>query len=188
MFTLAGCAIVSCLAFAPALASAMADVATNPIAKPNVQLSTTLPAKTPGMQNYVISTDKGARTIQAKIIRINRRADGTVSGVIVDGVKLNIMGPVAISVATGTGSNNNNNTAQYSQTTTTTQLPGGGTRIDIDHGDGSSTTIVHDPSGGKNGGSRTTTGTDDGEGNTTTTTTTTDGGDGSSTTTITTSP
>jgi hypothetical protein len=187
MSLLAGCAIASCLAFAPSLAAAMADVVTNPIAQPNIQISNTLPVAQPGEQTYVLTLGKTVKQVKAKTIRVHRRADGTVTGVFVDAVKIAAIGTVSVSVATGTGSNSNS-TAQYSQSTTTTSLPGGGTRTDIDHGDGSSTTTIHDPAGGKNGGTRTTTSSTDTEGNTTTTTTTTDGGDGSTTTTTTTSP
>jgi hypothetical protein len=184
---LTGLAIASCVVLVPALATAMADVATNPIAQPNIQLSTTLTLAQPGTQNYVLTMGKTVKQVTAKTIRIARRADGTVSGLFVDGVKLNAIGTVAVSIATGSGSSSNSG-AQYSSSTTITPLPGGGTRTDTTNGDGSSTTTIHDPAGGKNGGSRTTTSSTDSEGNTTTTTTTEDGSDGSTTTTITTSP
>jgi hypothetical protein len=188
MSVLTGLAIAGCLALVPALATAMADVATNPIAQPNIQLSTTLPVATPGMQTYVITFGKTVKHVKAKTIRFNRLGDGTVAGVFADGVRIVGVGPISVSVATGTGSNNNNNTAQNSSSTTITPLPGGGQRTDTTNSDGSTSTTIHDPAGGKNGGSRKTTSSTDSEGNTTTTTTTEDGSDDSTTTTITTSP
>lgn len=186
----AGLAIASCLAFAPSMATAMAEILpTNPIAVPKIELSNTIVVAQPGEQNYVLTIGKTVKQVKGKTIRVHRRADGTVNAIYVDALKLvAAAGPVSVSVATGTGNNNNGGTSYASSTSTTTTLPGGGTRTDIDHGNGSSTTIIHDPSGGKNGGSRDTTSTTDTEGNTTTTTTTEDGSDGSTTTTTTTSP
>lgn len=181
-------AVCGALALAPGLAEA------NPVAKPKVQTSKKLQPKKPGKQTYVIKMGKGQKTVQAKRIRVVRPGDSKkATTVFVDGKSFKVSGVVAVAIATGSsasgqGGNNNNDAQAYSQTTTTTQLPGGGTRTDIDHGNGSSTTIIHDPHGGKNGGTRTTTSSTDSEGNTTTTTTTTDGSDGSSTTTTTTSP
>lgn len=187
MSALAGFAVAGCLAFAPALATA--TVAKNPIAQPNVQLSNSIPDVKPGEQTYVLTLGKTVKQVQAKTIRITRRADGSVIAMFADNVKINAVGTVAVSIATGSGaSNNNNNNTYASSTTTITPLPGGGTRTDTTNGDGSSTTTIHDPAGGKNGGSRTTTSSTDSEGNTTTTTTSTDGSDGSTTTTISTSP
>ncbi len=176
--------VAGCIALVPLLAEA----AKNPVATPNVIVDRELAVATPGEQTYVLKFGKQIKQVSAKTITITRAGDGTVTGVWADGAKLKFAGVVSVSIATGTGANSGGTQASYSQTTTTTQLPGGGTRTDIDHGNGSSTTIIHDPAGGKNGGSRTTTSTTDSEGNTTTTTTTTDGSDGSTTTTTTTSP
>jgi hypothetical protein len=175
------------VALSLALAPMVARAAENPVAEPKVSTVVELPLKQPGQQNYVLQLGKVKKIVKATTIKVVRPGDPTkATAVFVDGVKQLVAGTVAVAVATGTSSGGAE--AQYSQTTTTTQLPGGGTRTDIDHGNGSSTTIIHDPHGGKNGGTRTTTSTTDSEGNTTTTTTTTDGSDGSSTTTTTTSP
>lgn len=177
--------VASCLALAPMISAA----ATNPIAQPRVEVSKTLPVLAPGEQNYVLKIGKTTKNVTAKTIKVTRTKDGTVTGVWVDASKIAVPSTATVAVAVATGGGNDSSSQTHASTsTTTTQLPGGGTRTDIDHGDGSSTTVIHDPAGGKNGGSRTTTSTTDSSGNTTTTTTTTDGGDGSTTTTTTTSP
>jgi hypothetical protein len=185
MSLFAGFGLVCAFAVAPT----SADAAENPIAKPRVELSKTIPIAQPGTQNYVLKIGDTIKQVKGKTIKVNRAGDGTIKGVWVDSIKIAVPANAIVSVAVATGSGNSNNNNTYaSTTTTTTQLPGGGSRTDTTNGDGSTTTTIHDPAGGKNGGSRTTTSTTDTEGNTTTTTTTTDGGDGSTTTTTTTSP
>ncbi|MCA9706967.1 MAG: hypothetical protein KDK70_14030 [Myxococcales bacterium] len=126
---------------------------------------------------YEIAHDGVIDVVVASFVSISQSPDGA-RFVHVDGQSFQVGGPATVSTGGG-------QSQAMSDSTTVTQLPGGGSRTDIDHGDGSSTTIIHDPAAG-NGSSRTTVSHTDSEGNTTTTTTTTES-DGTTTTTTTTS-
>lgn len=136
-------------------------------------------AAQPGdVASYFVQAGDIQEVIDASIVEII--SEGPMSIVRVDGFDFAMGMGMPVTVHTD---NSDDQMASYSSTTVT-DLPGGGTRVDIDHGDGSSTTVINDPASG-NGSSRTTTSHTDSEGNTTTTTTTTDG-DGKKTTTVTT--
>ncbi|PRP96586.1 hypothetical protein ENSA5_36620 [Enhygromyxa salina] len=143
-----------------------------------VATTTTEAEAGPGQDNHYVVQAGGFNDVMfGDTLTIHRTGDGQMAFVSVDGHEF-LQTPDLVS-----HTSDNANSQQTYAGTTVTELPGGGTRVDIDHGDGSSTTVVHDPNGGPNGGSRTTVGHTGSDGSTTTTTTTTDGSDGSSTTT-----
>ena len=128
---------------------------------------------------FEVVSQGGLDVVEASVVTTYREPGG-MTQVFVDGQPFAV-GGLGVLVHSG---DSGGNQQSYSSSTTVTQLPGGGSRTDIDHGDGSSTTIIHDPAAG-NGSSRTTTSHTDSEGGTTTTTTTTDSEGGTTTTTTT---
>jgi len=172
--------VAGLVALSPSLAQA------NPVATPSAKTGRSVRAHKAEMQTYVLRFGTKKKVVQAKRIKIVHPHEQSKStSIFVDGKELTVSGVVSVAVASFGGSGTGTGTCTVqSQTTTTTQLSGGGTRTDIDHADGSSTTTIHDPHGGTNGGTRTTTRSSDRSGKTTTSTTITDGG-GRTTTTIT---